>query len=118
MKRVWLVGSLVMLGLLPGVAEGGPVTLEWNASQGASDYVVEQSVDQGATWTVAQTVQPVACSGTPARCTVTHPAPATGLVLFRFSARNSVGISTRYSEGAWHCQSCAPPPPVTGLGVR
>jgi hypothetical protein len=115
---VWLAAILAGLALWVGWAEAGPLTLEWGPSAGATSYTIDQSTDNGGTWAQVAAPLPSVCTGTPIRCAAPIVAPAAGLVLFRFSAVNSVGKTTRYSEGVWHCQSCAPPVQPAGVGVQ
>lgn len=115
---VWAAALFAALALWVGWAEAGNITLEWGPSAGATSYTIEQSTDNGATWAQIAAPLPAACTGTPARCRAPIVAPSTGLVLFRFAAVNAVGKTTRYSEGVWHCQSCAPPPIPAGVGVE
>lgn len=114
--------TLLILAVVLGLAapaEAGSVTLRWSAVQGATAYVIEQTIDAGKTWTQVGADQPPSvCTGTPSICTFTFQAPATGMVLFRYGARNALGTSMRFGEGTWHCQSCAPPSLVSNLEIQ
>lgn len=113
MRRVLLVLGLLGLAV---PAWAGPQVLAWDQITTATGYGVEQSLDTGATWTgVTPTAGPTCAAG---RCTVTVTAPATGLVLYRVWAQNSVGRTTRFTAGPWVCESCAPPPPAANVGVQ
>lgn len=110
----WLL--LLASLLIASSAWAGPQVLSWDEVPTATSYGVEQSVDKGATWTaVTPTVGPTCASG---RCTVTVTAPATGFVLYRVWAANSVGRTTRTTAGQWVCESCAPPPAAANVGVQ
>lgn len=110
--------ALALLLLLASPAFAGTVTLKWDVSTGATSYEIEQSVDSGATYVlVASPTATIAC-GTATTCSHTLVAPSTGLVLFRFSSVNSVGKTTRFGEGAWHCESCKPPLATANVGVQ
>lgn len=102
--------------LLAAPAWAGPQVLSWDQITTATSYGVEQSVDNGATWTaVTPTAGPTCVTS---RCSVTITAPSTGLVLYRVWAANSVGRTTRFNAGQWVCESCAPPPPAANVGVQ
>lgn len=114
----WTLAILLALALWVGWAEAGNIVVEWGPAAGATSYTIDQSTDQGATWAQVAAPTSAVCVGTPVRCSAPLVAPSVGLVLFRFSAVNAVGKTTRYSEGVWHCQSCAPPPIPAGVGVQ
>ena len=115
MKRLLLLCALL---LLAAPAWAGPQVLSWDQVATATSYGVEQSVDNGATWTAVTPTAGPTCAGTPVRCTATVTAPGTGLVLYRVSASNSVGTTTRFNAGLWVCESCAPPPQAVNVGVQ
>ena len=109
-----LIISLLLA--LPTTVWAGAQILKWDDMPGATSYGVEQSVDNGAAWTpVTPTSGPTCATG---RCSATVTAPATGLALFRVWAANAVGRTTRFGGGLWICESCAPPPPTTNVGVQ
>ena len=113
----WIL--VAFLALWPALASAGSVTLRWEASTGATGYEIEQSVDNGTTYTlVANLTTAVACPSVTTPCTTTLTAPSTGLVLFRFSAKNAIGKTIRFGEGVWHCESCKPPTQPANVGVQ
>ena len=115
MKRIAL---LVAILLFAAPVFAGSVTLVWNPVTGATGYDIEQTVDGGTTWTVIASPAPSVCTGTPVTCSFTHTAPSSGLVLFRFAAKNAVGKATRFGEGAWHNETWKPPVQPANVGVQ
>lgn len=121
MRKVFMRMAFGIIAALLAVvsAWAGPQELSWDQSAGATSYGIEQSVDNGATWTaVIPTAGPTCATTAPLRCTATVTAPASGLALYRVWAANAVGRTTRFSAGAWVCESCAPPAAVQQTGVR
>jgi|SRR3990167_873042 len=116
MRRLGLI--LLTLFLLATPAWAGPQVLSWDQVATATSYGVEQSLDNGATWTAVTPTAGPTCAGTPPRCSATVTAPATGLALYRVWAANSVGRTTRFNAGLWVCESCAPPPMAVNVGVQ
>ncbi|HXH12335.1 MAG TPA: hypothetical protein VNP04_21525 [Alphaproteobacteria bacterium] len=114
--QVWAIVALLLMTV--GVASAGDVTLQWTGDAKATSYEIEQSVDSGATWTVVLTVLPTECTGTPPLCTTTYSAPSTGMVLFRYVAKNDIGRTIRFDAGTWHCESCKPPTAVSHVSIQ
>ena len=110
---LFLVGASA---LTPAVAVAGPQVLSWDQIVAATTYGVEQSLDNGATWTAVTPTTGPTCVAS--RCSATVSAPATGLTLYRIWAANAVGRTTRFTAGLWICESCAPPPPAANMGVQ
>jgi hypothetical protein len=108
----------VLVAALAAAAHAGSVPLEWDPSPGATGYEVEQSTDNGTTWTRILDLTGAVCTGTPARCAATYAAPSTGLVLLRFVAKNAAGKTVRFGEGVWHCETCKPPAAPRAVGVQ
>lgn len=116
-----LLRALIVLSLVLGgvyAAEAGTFTMRWDPSPGAISYDIEQSQDGLTGWTLNKNVPASACTGTPVVCSTQVTAPATGVVHFRGAAINAVGKTIRYSEGVWHCESCAPPVMPRSLGAQ
>lgn len=111
-----LVVCVLLKFALPGVAWAAEVTLKWDESPTATGYEIEQSVDAGATWAMVADLPPSVCVA--GQCQHLLTAPATGLVMFRFVAKNAAGRTVRYDAGSWHCESCLPPSPATNVGVQ
>lgn len=116
--RVVVLSTILILAgfLLASSAWAGPQVLSWDPIAVATSYGVEQSLDNGVTWTASPLVVPQSCDAT--RCFATVNAPTTGRALYRIWAANSVGRTTRFSAGLWVCESCAPPPTATNVGVQ
>lgn len=114
------IGLALILALAAGPAYAGPVTLLWNPGSDSTSTDVEQSVDNGTTWTVVRNVSHIApaCNGTPMTCSTVHPAPDTGLVLFRFVSVNAVGKTIRTDAGPWHNAKWITPGQATNVGSR
>lgn len=113
-----LVAVLIVSLALVAVADAGTFTMKWDPSPTATSYDIEQSADGLTGWTLNKSVPSTACTGTPAVCSTSVVGPATGVMHFRAASVNAVGKAIRYSEGIWHCQSCAPPSQPGGLGVQ
>jgi len=113
MKTLWL---FLLMMVLAAPAWAGVVTLKWDESPTATGYEIEQSVDAGTTWVKVADVTSSVCIAS--QCSHTFTAPSTGYVLFRYLAKNAVGTSVRFDAGSWHCESCAPPPAATNVGVQ
>lgn len=112
------IAILLALFLVASPAFAGSVTLVWDPVAGATGYDIEQSTDNGTTWTVVASPALGACTSTPVVCRLTLTAPSTGLVLFRFSSKNAVGKGTRFGEGAWHNEGWKPPPGPGSVGIQ
>lgn len=112
-----IILALVLILSTLGAAQAGVVVIDWEASTGATSREVQQSADNGATWTVNAAVP--TCSGTPLKCVATVTLPNTGLHLTRIVEKNSVGSIISYDKGVWHCQSCSPPTtPPKNIGIQ
>ena len=110
----YLIGLIIILLSSPALA--GPVTLRWDVSSTATGYEVEQSLDNGSSWTKVVDLTTSVCTAT--ACTHTLTAPVTGQVLYRFVSKNAVGRSTRYDAGTWYCESCKPPSSAANVGIQ
>jgi hypothetical protein len=110
--------ALMILAAWFTLADAGTFTMKWDPSPGATSYDIEQSADGLTGWTLNKSVASTACTGTPVVCSTSVTGPASGVMHFRAAAVNGAGKSTRFSEGIWHCQSCAPPAQPAGLGVQ
>ena len=112
----WVLVILVVLLFLPASAWAGPHVLSWDQVTVATTYGIDQSLDNGVTWTAVTLAAAPACALN--RCSATVTAPATGLALYRIWAANNVGRTTRFNAGLWVCESCAPPPAAANVGVQ
>ena len=116
MRRAFIGFVLFLLAATPAWA--GPQVLSWDAASNATSYGVDQSLDNGTTWTTSTLTAGPTCGGTPPRCTATVTAPGTGLALYRVWAANNVGKTVRFNAGLWVCESCAPPGQAANVGVQ
>ena len=104
MKRV-LAG--ILCSLIPTLSWAGTYVLTWPPVDGATGYVIEQSVDAGKTWAVVYNDV-----GTSAVIATTTKQ----LYLYRLSAKNASGQITRQDAGAW--VDSTKPQFVGGLGIQ
>jgi hypothetical protein len=114
MKTLLIVCALLLS--LNSIANAGDRVLSWDSQTNAVSYEIQQSIDLGKTWTVLATPASTVCVA--ALCQVTQTLPASGLVLIRFAARNAQGLTIRFDDGAWHCESCAPPGVILNPGIK
>lgn len=91
--------ALLVLFVVSG-AEAASITIEWVPALGATSYDIEQSVDQGTTWTVAKSISSSVCTTT--KCSTTYSPPVVGLVIFRMVSYNAQGKSIRTHAGFWY----------------
>lgn len=96
--------------LYPALAFGADVTLQWDASVGATGYKLQMSTDSGATWSAEK--------DTTATTYVWTGAPDTGLVLFRVAAYNATGKAIRTEAGVWYRGDWIVPNKPQGVGVK
>lgn len=103
--------SVVFVLLLCVNAQAADITLKWDASVGATGYLIYRSVDMGVTWTMVQetgAVTEFALTGQP-----------DALTLYRVGAFNAQGDAIRYDAGAWSWTNAPKPPaPATGIGIH
>lgn len=116
MKKLLFALLVIAVATTPVLA--ADVTVMWDAVSGSTSYDLEQSTNTGTSWALNKNVLASACTGTPARCTATIVLPATGLVLVRIGAINSIGKTIRYDSGIWYCGSCSPPATTANVGVQ
>src|SRR5437660_9328556 len=85
MRSRGLAVALLGLGLAlyAGLVHAATITIEWAPGVGAASYDIEQSVDNGTTWTVAKSLTKLQAGCTATKCGTTYSPPTTGLVLFR-----------------------------------
>ena len=91
MRTLWTAVLLCLV--VPGTAWGWTEAYSWAAVPGATSYRVEKSTDSGMTWITAGTVTVPAFP---------YTGTESGLTLFRVSAINAQGITTRTADGLWH----------------
>lgn len=115
-----LVAVLLVLLVGAAPAHAATITVEWNPAAGATSYDIEQSLNDGVTWTSAKVgiVASIACLGTPLLCTTTLIPPATGLVLFRIVAISNVGRTIRVEAGFWYNELWVLPGTAKGAGIQ
>ena len=98
----WKIGILTLaVCLLASTAWAWTETYSWSPVAGATSYTVEKSVNNGTTWTVAETGLTTT--------SYTYVGTETGLVIFRVSACNSNGCGVRAGDGLWHNEAWVPP---------
>jgi len=112
----YILALIVLLLFSPGWASDRLLT--WDGQPGAASYEIQQSVDYGKTWTVLSTPAASVCTGTPLKCSLIQSLPVSGVIMLRFGARNANGLTVRFDDGAWHCESCAPPGTITNSGIQ
>lgn len=111
MKKLTVFIAILMATFLSKPLFAADVTLKWDVSADATEYIVYQSVDMGTTWD----------SGTSFGAETTGvitDVPDTGLVLFRVSAKNVHAESISIWSGAWYRGDWKPPELSTGLGIE
>ncbi len=95
------------------------VGLEWNQSARATEYRIELSVDDGATWTKVPDFTPTFYTeGTKDKAKTIVTIPDNVLVLARVGAFNAQGGGWRTEYGAWFNTAWDPIVPPTGLGAN
>lgn len=111
MKKLMVFLMIATFLLLPVTAHAWTMAMTWSAVPGATTYKVEQSADNGVTWTIVG--GPLTTPGL-----VITNGTEPGLVLFRVSACNSNGCTVRSGDGLWHNEAWAPPAMATDLLVH
>jgi hypothetical protein len=90
---------------------------EWNGVAAATGYFLEYSKDQGSTWEGKKLTGALSMDAN-GRVQWTYAgAPETGLLLFRVSAQNANGSSTRVECGAWYNHLWKPLAAPSGSGI-
>lgn len=106
--RVSLLSRLLVLILIVvfvGPAWAWTESVSWDATPGATWYLIEKSTDNGATW--AEVI--FFPSGRPTTPAFIYTGSEPGLVLFRLSNCNSITCETRPRAGIWHNESAPAP---------
>lgn len=114
MKTLFLVVAALLVSVVPLVvpwALAGPLTLEWSPVAGATGYDIEESIDNGATWTIKASVLPTVCTGTPSLCLWSGTTPTAGRPLYRIISKNANG-RTAPQIGIWSTDTSQGPPPA------
>lgn len=103
MKTLIVLAALI--AAITGTAEAQAWTqpLKWDADPRATNYRVEKSVDNGASWSEA--TNPASRPATPA---FTYSGSETGLVLFRVLNCNASTCAVRADAGGWHNEAWKP----------
>ena len=86
MKRLFLFFTGFMLAFSIGIAQAAEITLTWGSAENATGYKIYKSLDNGETWDAGTDIGNVT--------TYVYDAEETGLILFRISAYNNIGIET------------------------
>ncbi len=100
-RSSWFVGVsgvvikvlLFMCTLFIGQAWAAEMPVNCQLDVGSTGVIIEQSIDNGATWTVNTTA---------ATCKQTLTVPNTGMVLIRFIAQFPPGNVPRTETGLWY----------------
>jgi hypothetical protein len=109
MKEVFMI--LVLFFAFVNFASAADVPLKWDASNGATGYKIQKSLDLGVTWLTGVDVGNVT--------TYTYTGVEENiLVLFRASAYNANGESIRTWSGAWYDHRKKPILPASGMGIQ
>jgi len=111
MKRFFLVFVLVLLAILPAVAQSAQVQLQWTPNAAADQvtkYIVYEKI--GGQYVKLLEVTPSAC--TPTDCNATLPGVTAGVHTYAVTAANLWGESGRSNEVA------SPPPAGSPMNLK
>ena len=101
----------------PTQAWAADCKFSWKSVAGASGYSLEYSPDQGVTWTGKKTTGALTPDSNGDVSFTYTSVPETGLMLFRISATNASGSSTRTEYGAWYNHLWKPMDRPSGGGI-
>ena len=115
---------LIVLGMI-AFAHAADVQISWMASDGATGYILEASVDNGQSWSLSVDtglIAPINYTAGTVTLSLCYYAwtglPDAGLVLIRVTAYNSFGQTINTSSGAWINKTWVSPPMPSGVGVN
>lgn len=112
MKKLFL--ALIVVLVLAFSAQAADITLQWDASVGATGYMVYISTDNGETWDSGRDTGSLTPNEQGDVSYIYIGAPDSGLTLLKVSAYNDHGESDLPISGAWHWSDMPQPPQVPG----